>query len=201
MHCRALRAIAASHRAVRDHLDSRGDKEAVLKPAPQIPSAIRVIWPVPEPPPLVSVIVPTRDRADLLARCVEGVLHRTDYSNLELLIVDNGSIEPATQTLFDQLTREESRVRILRHPGPFNYSALNNAAAREANGEILLLLNNDIEVIEPGWLRELVSQALRPDVGIVGAKLLYPNERVQHAGMVLGPEGHGSPLAPFCRQE
>jgi glycosyltransferase involved in cell wall biosynthesis len=112
----------------------------------------------------VSVIVPTRDRAKLLAHCVDGVLHRTDYSNLELLIVDNGSIEPATQTLFDQLTREDTRVRILRHPGPFNYSALNNTAAREANGEILLLLNNDVEVIEPGWLRELASQALRPDV-------------------------------------
>ena len=103
---RSLRAIDASHRAVRDHLDSQGDKQAVLKPAPQLPSAIRVIWPLPEVPPLVSVIVLTRDRADLLAHCVEGVLHRTDYSNLELLIVDNGSVEPATQTLFDQLARE-----------------------------------------------------------------------------------------------
>jgi GT2 family glycosyltransferase len=194
----SLRAIAASNRAVRDHLDSRGDKEAVLKPAPQIPSAIRVIWPLPEPPPLVSVIVPTRDRADLLAHCVEGVLHRTDYSNLELLIVDNGSVEPATETLFDELAREDNRVRILRYPGPFNYSALNNRAAREANGEILLLLNNDIDVIEPDWLRELVSQALRPDVGIVGAKLLFPDEQVQHAGMVLGPEGHVVHLHRFA---
>jgi len=193
-----LRAIDASHRAVRDHLDSRGDKEAVLKPAPQIPSAIRVIWPLPEPPPLVSVIVPTRDRAELLARCVQGVLRRTDYSNLELLIVDNESVEPATQTLFDQLAREDNRVRILRYPGPFNYSALNNTAAREANGEILLLLNNDIDVIEPGWLRELVSQALRPDVGIVGAKLLFPDEQVQHAGMVLGPKGHVVHLHRFA---
>jgi GT2 family glycosyltransferase len=194
----SLRAITSSQRAVRDHLDSRGDKEAVLKSAPQFPNAIRVIWPLPEPPPLVSVIVPTRDRADLLARCVDGVLHRTDYFNLELLIVDNGSIEPATETLFDQLTHEDDRVRILRHPGPFNYSALNNRAAREANGEILLLLNNDIDVIEPGWLRELVSQALRPDVGAVGAKLLYPNEQVQHAGMVLGPEGHVVHLHRFA---
>jgi len=91
-----LRGITASHRAVRDHLDSRGDTDAVLKPAPQIPTAIRVVWPVPEPPPLVSIIVPTRDRADLLAQGVDGVLHRTDYRNLELLIVDNGSIEPST---------------------------------------------------------------------------------------------------------
>jgi O-antigen biosynthesis protein len=195
-----VRAIAASRRAVRDHLDSRGDKDAILEPVPQIPSANRVVWPLPEPSPLVSVIIPTRDRPDLLARCVEGVLHRTDYSNLELLIVDNGSIEPATQALFEQFTREENRVRILHHPGPFNYSALNNTAARTAKGEILLLLNNDIDVIGPGWLRELASQALRPDVGIVGAKLLYPNEQVQHAGMVLGPEGIVVHLYRYARR-
>jgi GT2 family glycosyltransferase len=194
----ALRTIAASHRAVRDHLDSRGDSSAVLKPAQHIPSAMRVVWPLPEHPLLVSVIVPTRDRADLLAQCVDGVLHRTDYPNLELLILDNGSIEPATHRLFDRLTCEDRRVRILHHPGPFNYSALNNAAAREANGEILLLLNNDIDVIDSGWLYELVSQVLRPDVGIVGAKLLYANEHVQHGGVMLGPEGHAAHLYRYA---
>jgi O-antigen biosynthesis protein len=191
-----MRAITASRRAVRDHLDSRGDARAVLGPAPQLPSAIRVLWPVPEHPPLVSVIVPTRDKADLLERCVNGVLHRTDYQNLELLVADNGSSEPSTRLLFERLSREEPKVRVLCYPGPFNYSALNNAAAREAKGEILVLLNNDTDVIGSGWLRELVSQALRPDVGIVGAKLLYANEQIQHAGVVLGPEGHAAHL---CR--
>jgi O-antigen biosynthesis protein len=181
-----LRATTATHRAVRDHLDSRGDKEAFLKPAPIMPSAIRVIWPIPAPEPLVSVIIPTRDRADLLQQCVDGVLHRTEYSNLELLIVDNESAEIDTFTLLDRLTHSDSRVRILHHPGPFNYSALNNAAAREARGEVLLLLNNDVDVIESGWLRELVSHAIRPDIGIVGAKLLYANEKVQHGGILLG---------------
>jgi len=190
--------IAGSHRAVRDHLDSRGDTEAVLKPVPQVPNAMRVVWPLPEPPPLVSVIIPTRDRSDLLAGCVDGVLHRTDYSNLELLIIDNESVEPATHELFDRLIRADGRVRLLRRPGPFNYSALNNAAARDANGEILLLLNNDIVVIESSWLRELVSNALRPDVGIVGAKLLYANEQVQHAGLVLGPRGNVVHLYRFA---
>ena len=184
-----LLSVNASRRAVRDYLDSQGNPDAIIQPATQIPSATRVVWPLPSPEPLVSVIIPTRDRADLLAQCVEGVLHRTDYRNLELLIVDNGSIEPAALTLFDRLMREESAVRILRHPGPFNYSALNNEAAREATGEVLLLLNNDINVIESGWLREMVSQALRPDIGIVGAKLLYANEQVQHGGIVLGPGG------------
>jgi GT2 family glycosyltransferase len=184
-----LPAVDASRRATRDYLDSRGDLQAIVESAPQIPSATRVVWPVPTPEPLVSVIVPTRDRADLLAQCVTGVLRRTDYRNLELLIVDNGSIESVTLRLFDQLVGDDERIRILHHPGPFNYSALNNAAARETNGEILLLLNNDISVIESGWLRELVSQALRPEVGVVGAKLLYVNEQVQHGGIVLGPGG------------
>jgi GT2 family glycosyltransferase len=188
-------SAAAARRAIRDHLDSRGDTNAILKPAPLIPGAIRVEWPLPEHLPLVSVIVPTRDRADLLARCVDGVLQRTDYANLELLIVDNGSSELATHALFDQISREDSRVRILHQPGPFNYAALNNMAAREANGEVLVLLNSDIDVIESGWLRELVSLALRLDVGIAGAKLLYANEQVQHAGVVLGPEGRATHLA------
>ena len=153
---------------------------------------MRVIWPLPPIEPCVSVIVPTRDRADLLVECVDGVLHRTDYRNLELLVVDNGSIEPATLRLFDRLSSEESRACILRYPGPFNYSALNNAAARKANGDVLLLLNNDISVIDSGWLRELVLQVIRPDVGIVGAKLLYANQQVQHGGVVLGPHGHAA---------
>ena len=189
-----LRAIAATHRAVRDHLDTRGDKEAILKPAPLMPGAVRVIWPIPAPEPLVSVIITTRDRADLLSRCADGVLNRTEYSNLELLIVDNDSVETNTFALLDRLTHSDSRVRVLHHPGPFNYSALNNAAAREARGEVLLLLNNDIDVIDSGWLHELVSHAVRPDVGLVGAMLLYPNEQVQHAGIVLGPEGHATHL-------
>lgn len=182
-------AIAARP-AVRDHLDSRSYSDALMESAPSMPNANRIIWPLPQPLPLVSVVIPTRDRAELLAQCVDGVLHRTDYTNLELLIVDNDSTEPATQALFDRLVGGDRRVRVLRYPGPFNYSALNNAAAREAKGEILLLLNNDIEVIESGWLREMVSHALRPDVGIVGAKLLYANEQIQHAGVVLGPGGN-----------
>jgi GT2 family glycosyltransferase len=182
-----LRADDTTRRAVRDHLDARGDKEAVLEAVPRFRGAIRVKWPIPKRPPLVSVIVPTRDRADLLVRCAEGVLHRTDYPNLELLILDNESTESKTLTLFETFAREEDRVRVVRHPGPFNHSALNNAGAREARGEVLVLLNNDIDVIDSNWMRELVSQAIRPEVGIVGAKLLYADERVQHGGIVLGP--------------
>ncbi len=145
----------------------------------------RIRWDLRAPAPPVSVIIPTRDRAELLARCVEGVLHRTDYPTLELIIADNDSREPETLCLLAKLGRDP-RVRVLPAPGPFNYSAINNAAAAAATGEVLVLLNNDIDVIGPGWLRELVGHAVRPDVGAVGARLLFGNGLIQHAGVVLG---------------
>ena len=160
--------------------------DAKVVPAPLNPVWNRIIREVPEPLPMVSVIVPTRDRSDLLERCADGVLFRTNYPALELIVVDNGSIEPATIELLEELSADP-RVRIISAPGIFNYPALNNAAAREAAGDILLLLNNDIDVIEPDWLLELVSHAVRPEVGAVGAKLLYADRRVQHAGVVMGP--------------
>jgi GT2 family glycosyltransferase len=142
----------------------------------------RVIYLLPAPPPQVSIIVPSRDRADLLDVCASGILNRTNYDHLELLIVDNGTSEPDALALLDSLGSDH-RVRVLRRPGPFNWSALNNSAARAASGEILVLLNNDIAVRDPEWLTELVSHAMQPRVGVVGAKLLYPDGRIQHAGL------------------
>lgn len=181
------RCTAASRRAVAEALAAAGIA-ARLEPAPQAPIYTRVVRPLPEPAPLVSVIVPTRDHATLLAACAEGVLHRTNYPAVELIVMDNGSEAPETLALFEQL-RQDPRVRILDAPGPFNYAALNNRAAREARGEVLLLLNNDIEVIGPDWLRELVSQAMRPEIGAVGAKLLYADGTLQHGGVILGMGG------------
>ncbi|GAB0120166.1 glycosyltransferase family 2 protein [Acidisoma sp. 7E03] len=162
-----------------------------VTPLPNHPQWNRVIWPLPPVLPRVSVIIPTRDKADLLTRSVLGVLFRTNYQNLEVIIVDNDSVDTATFGLF-RLLENDSRVRIIHVPGTFNYSAMNNKAAREATGDILLLLNNDIDVIEPGWLTELVSHAVRPDVGAVGAKLLYADGLVQHAGVVLGVGEHNA---------
>jgi glycosyltransferase involved in cell wall biosynthesis len=183
------RCVLAARRAIRHHLERRGTR-ARVEPAPKTLSFTRVVYPLPERPPLVSVIVPTRDRADLLARCAEGVLNRTDYEPLELIVVDNDSKEPETLELLERLVND-SRVRVVRHGGAFNFAALNNDAVREARGEIVVLLNNDIEVTSSLWLQEMVSHALRPEVGAVGAKLLYPDRRVQHAGVVLGV-GHGA---------
>jgi O-antigen biosynthesis protein len=144
--------------------------------------------PVPSPAPRVTVVVPTKDRADLLRACAEGVLDRTDYPATEMLVVDNGSTEPAALALIAAL-EERPNVRVMRRSGPFNFAALNNAAADAAGDGLLLLLNNDTEVTHPDWLGEMVAQASRPGVGVVGARLLYPDRTVQHAGILLGPDG------------
>lgn len=173
---------------VRRHLEATGECGATVEPAPAAPGWNRVVRPVRQPGPLVSVIVPTRDRADLMARCAEAVLSRTDYAPLELVVVDNGSEDPAALALLRQLAGD-ARVRIVGQPGPFNFSALINHGVREARGEVVVLLNNDTDVIGAGWLREMVAHALRPGVGAVGAKLRYPDGRVQHAGVVLSSDG------------
>ena len=180
------RCVDASRRAVSEYVRALpGGEGAQVVANPFISSYHRVVWPLPDELPKVSAIVLTRDKAHLLAMCMRGLLHSTEYGNLEVLIVDNGSSEPDALRLLDEM-EADPRVRVLRDGRPFNYAALNNCAAREATGEFLLLLNNDIEVTDAGWLREMVSQALRPGVGTVGAKLLYPNGRIQHAGVVLG---------------
>jgi O-antigen biosynthesis protein len=158
---------------------------AIVQPSPAAPLWNRVIYPIPKPEPLVSVIIPTRNQADVLSQAVNGVLHRTDYPAIEVLIVDNESDEPSTLALLAQLGRD-ARGRVLRYPGPFNFSALNNHAVNEAAGELVLLLNNDVEVINSDWLREMASHAIRPGIGAVGAKLLYPNGTIQHGGITVG---------------
>lgn len=148
----------------------------------------RVRCPLPAQPALVSLIIPTRDRVDLLRRCVEGVLGKTAYPNFEVLVVDNQSVDPDALAYLEQLAKLP-RVRVLRYAKRFNFSALNNFAARQARGEVLCLLNNDTEVITPDWLTEMVSHLAQDHVGVVGARLLYPDWRVQHAGDTVGPGG------------
>ena len=178
----------AARRAVAEHLARKDQTGASVSNQPGAAGWLRVQRALPAPPPLVSIIVPTRDRLDLLARCAEGVLHGTDYDPLELIIVDNGSVEPETLAHFEEL-KADPRVRILPAPGPFNFSALMNGAVAEARGEIILLLNNDISMIRSDWLSEMVSHAVQPNVGAVGARLLYPDGTIQHAGVVLGTGG------------
>jgi len=140
---------------------------------------------MPHPLPKVSVIVATRDRVELLRTCVEGVLHETDYANLELVIADNDSIEAETLRYMDAVAADP-RVKVVRWPYPFNYSAINNFAVRHSSGAYICLLNNDIEVLESHWLMAMMREAVQPGVGAVGARLLYPDRTIQHAGVAIG---------------
>ena len=172
--------LAARTAVVTNHVSPLGAK-AEVGPF----GSVAVEWPLPDPRPLVSVIIPTRDHATLLRHCVTGVLNATRYRNVEIIIVDNGSRDADT---LDYLRRVAAnpRVTILHDDGDFNFSRLNNLAARAANGDYLCLLNNDIEIIDEAWLSALMRQAARPGIGAVGAKLLYDDHSIQHAGVTIG---------------
>lgn len=183
----ALIDSADEQAALLAHLQRRGYTESRLLPS--LPGRYRIRYGHREQP-LVSIIVPTKDQLPILQRCVESLLEKTAYANYELLIVDNASeTAEACAWLAGVERMGEEKVRVLRYPHPFNYSAINNMAAREARGEYLVLLNNDTAIISEAWLDELLNHALRPEVGITGAKLLYPDGKIQHAGVVLGLRG------------
>jgi GT2 family glycosyltransferase len=193
------RCIQAARRGVADFLRARGIAAEVVT-APRARQFQRIVYRLPDPPPPVSLIIPTRNRADLLARCVAGLVKATDYPALDIAIVDNDSDEPDAVALLRELAKRPG-IRVIAHPGPFNFAAINNRAAAATDGAILAFLNNDIEVTHPDWLREMASRAAQPDVGAVGAKLYYPDGRIQHAGIVtgLGPDqiaGHVYNAAP-----
>ncbi|MBM3563422.1 MAG: glycosyltransferase [Alphaproteobacteria bacterium] len=139
--------------------------------------------------PTVTVIIPTRDRADLLAPCLQSLLRKSLYPKFDVIVVDNDSVKTRTQALLKELQAKDARLKVLREPGPFNFSALCNAGARAADGDFLVFLNNDTEIVTPDWIERLLYFARAPDVGAVGAKLLYPRGRVQHAGVLLGMGG------------
>jgi O-antigen biosynthesis protein len=176
---------SAQRKALASHFERIGQRVELV---PTADVYWRVRYPLPEPPPLVSVIIPTRDRVDLLRRCVESIVRRTTYLHVELVILDNQSTDPQTLAYLEELGTR-ANCHILRFDAPFNYAAINNFAVQHARGEVLALVNNDIEVISPDWLEEMVSQALRPEIGAVGAMLYYPQDTIQHAGVILGLGG------------
>jgi GT2 family glycosyltransferase len=178
-------SVKAARRALQEHFDRLGIKAGLNMVQG---CHWQVLYPLPEPRPLVSIIIPTHNNAGLLRTCVASLFSRTDYHPIELLIVNHQSDEKDSLDLLDEL-REEPNVRVFDFTDEFNYSAINNFAARHAQGEFLCLLNNDIEVLSPDWLSELLSHAQRPGVGAVGPMLYYPNRTIQHAGVLLGPGG------------
>jgi GT2 family glycosyltransferase len=175
-------AVVAGKRAIEQYLGTRGVDAEVMDG--MWPGAFRVKYRL-DPSVMVSVVIPTRDQAAVTRRCMDGLLHQTHYRNFEILLVDNQSTEPEALTYFASL-EAHPQVRVLRYDQPFNFSAINNFAVKEAKGQCLVFLNNDVEVVDADWLEELVSQAMRPEVGAAGAWLLYPDHTVQHAGILTG---------------
>jgi glycosyltransferase involved in cell wall biosynthesis len=148
----------------------------------------KVKYRIQDPKPLASIIIPVRNKVQLLQKCLASIQEKTKYPYYEILIVDNQSDQPEVLNFFDQIAQNE-QITIIKYPHPFNYSAINNFAADQARGAVLIFLNNDIEVISPDWLDEMISHALRPEIGAVGAMLYYPNDTIQHAGVILGMKG------------
>ena len=190
--------VEAARRALQEHLDRVKIKAELIAVEG---GHWRVRHTLPQEKPLVSLIIPTKNAVGILRQAIDSILAKTSYSPYEIIIVDNNSDDPETLAYFQEVSRANpGKVRVLPHPGPFNYSAINNHAVAESKGTLLGFLNNDVEVISPDWLDEMVSQALRPGIGAVGAMLYYPLNTIQHAGVVLGLGGvAGHPFKQFPR--
>lgn len=149
---------------------------------------LRVRYRLPAPPPAVTLIVPTRNAVALLRQCIESIVGGTAYPDFDILVIDNGSDDPDALAYLRELGASPG-IEVVRDDGPFNYAGLNNRAVARARGEVVALVNNDVEVGSSGWLQEMVSIAVQPGVGAVGAKLLFADETVQHGGVLLGVGG------------
>lgn len=175
-------------KVIEDYLTVKGIKNFTVMKG-EYNNTYRVKYSIPSPAPLVSIIIPTRDHISLLKRCIYSIINRTEYPNYEIIIVNHNSETEAAYNFFYEISSKYNNIKILRFSGEFNFSLINNFAARHTKGELLLFLNNDTEVINSEWLLEMVSQAVRQEIGCVGAKLFYPDGTIQHGGVILGLGG------------
>ncbi|OYU45880.1 MAG: hypothetical protein CFE44_05170 [Burkholderiales bacterium PBB4] len=195
-HAEKSYAFSAGQRALDAHYVRRG-LAAVAVEAPEAGGMYRTKWTLSQDLPLVSIVIPTRNGEPILRQCLDSI-KRTDYENYEIIVVDNGSDDAPTLALLGE-RQSSGEIKVLRDDSPFNFSALNNRAVREQTaGEFVLLLNNDIEVMNPEWMSEMVASAMEEGVGCVGARLWYPDGRLQHAGVILvcGVAGHAHKYLP-----
>jgi len=191
-------AYIAAVRAVRAHLDTRKVTAKVESDESEMYQRVR--YPLPAKRPLVSIIIPSRDQSALLEKCIASILHKSDYTNFEIIILENNSVEEATNELYRRL-RKNRQIQIIESAGEFNFSRLINLGARHARGSIFLLLNNDVEIMNADCLSELVSQVVRPEIGVAGARLWYPNGILQHGGVIFGPGDVASHIDKIRREE
>ena len=178
-------AFDAGKRAIEAHLKRTGT-EGIVSHTPDL-GFFRVKYPV-QGQPLVSVIIPNKDEKETLKACIDSIREKTEYPNYEIINVENNSTTDEIFQYYKELS-QDPRIRLLRWKKEFNYSAINNYGVRHANGEYLLFLNNDVTVITPGWIKELLGVCQRPEVGAAGVKLIYPDNTIQHAGCVIGLGG------------
>lgn len=178
----------AGIKALRDYFRENGLEQIGVE-AGMLANTYKLQWPMPCPPPKVNLLVPTRDRREITEVAVRSILEKTTYSNYQIMILDNGSMERETLDFFQRIQEESKRVVVLRYDHPFNFSAINNFGVEHADGELIGLVNNDIEVISPDWLSAMVRHATRKEIGCVGAKLYYSNDTLQHGGVILGLGG------------
>ncbi len=180
-------AVAAGERAINAHLQRiglQGEAHAI----PGAPGAFQLHYEL-TGHPLITVMIPNKDHTDDLDRCLTSLYKNAGYDNFEVLVIENNSTDPETERYYAQIPQKFANCRVVRYQGGFNFSAINNFGAQFANGEQLLLLNNDIEITSQDFLREMLSYSQRSDVGAVGAKLIYPDNEIQHAGVVMGING------------
>ena len=193
-----LNVISSAEKAITEHLKSRGI-QAQVENKIGLPGYYRIIYELTEKP-LVSIIIPNRDNASLLRNCLSSIMEKTTYDNYEIIIVENNSADNATLNFYKELKRYDN-VHIVNWGGKnFNFSEICNMGYRHAKGKQLIFLNNDIEIITPNWIEEMLMYCQRDDVGVVGAKLYFSNRSIQHAGVVLGIEGTAGHIlygAPF----
>lgn len=183
--CGVFRQRYVKQAILKNHLDQQGIKAEIVS-TPQ--HYLKRHYALPPRQPMVSIIIPTRNMLHYLEPCISSILEKTTYGHYEIIVVDNQSDEKETLDYLTTLS-QNNNIRVLHYPHPFNFSAINNFAARHAQGDVLCLLNNDTAVISPDWLEQLVSHLLQPGVGVVGAKLLYADGTVQHAGDAVGVAG------------
>lgn len=181
-------AIAAAKGAVADHLTRNGYKNFEIKSTRAFETIFEIKYEILREDK-ISILIPNKDHADDLKRCIDSIKERSTYDNYEVIIIENNSTEDATFAYYKTMENQE-KIKVVTYEGEFNYSKINNFGAKYATGEYLLLLNNDTQVITMNWLEAMLMYAQRPDVGAVGAKLYYGDHTIQHAGIVLGLGAH-----------
>lgn len=189
--------VDAAKKALQKHYE-RLEIKAHAELIPETPGFYKTTYAI-KNEPLISIVIPNKDHVENLDLCVQSILKKSTYANYEILVIENNSEEEATFCYYKEL-EEIPQIRIFYYKGEFNYSKINNFAQQQAKGQYLLLLNNDVEIITPNWLQEMLMYAQRPDVGAVGALLWYPNERVQHGGVVMGVLGLAGHMHKFAKR-